>query len=78
MVKKLKYIDKKPKTLFRSKSLRCPLSFCWLREEESKVIYSEADGKRDGIPGDFFRLQLLSFGHSMDHHKRKQYANNQI
>ena len=78
-VKQLKNIDKKLKTVFRSKSLRCPLSVCLLREEESKVIYSQADREIEGIPaGDFSRLQLLSLGHSTYHHKGKRYANNQI
>ena len=53
---------KKPKTLFRSKSLRCSLSFLTC-EEESKVIYSQADREIEGIPGDFSRLQPVSYTH---------------
>ena len=60
-VKQLKNIDKKLKTLFRSKSFRCPFSFFFkLREEESKVIYSEVDREIEGIPaGDFFPFIIV-------------------
>ena len=61
-VKQLKNIDKRPKTLFRSKSFRCPfcLFFFKLREEESKVIYREADREVGGIPaGDFFPFTIV-------------------
>ena len=77
-VKQLKNIDKKLKTLSRNKSFRCPFSFLFfsLREEESKVIYSEVDREIEGIPGPqaiFSRLQSLSHGHSTCHHKGKRY-----
>ena len=71
-VNQLKNIGKNWRPYFVVSHFVVRLVFC---EEESKVIYSQADREIEGIPGDFSCLQLLSLGHSTYHHKGKRYAN---